>query len=273
MPAKLMSAVSLAGIATMMSVCSGERAEAQDYAPYEMECASSGYDFTTCQAPQGFWIDSARLVRQLSTAACVEGTSWGHDRRRIWVSQGCRARFALVGGVGGGAEPLDLRCGSAGYEPNYCSAEQQVLSARLVTQRSSADCLEGASWGWDAGGVWVTNGCRGDFRLNDPADLPGSVNGGGWDGDDGGSDWDRPRPRYTEAQAMAACQRVMIETAWENGDYSVQFRRNYEVERRRGWNFSGRAVLFGPDGHQRVNVACRFARGEVRELDITPAGD
>jgi hypothetical protein len=41
-----------------------------------------------------------RLVKQLSREACVEGVSWGFDRERIWVDQGCRAEFEI-----GGATP------------------------------------------------------------------------------------------------------------------------------------------------------------------------
>ena len=35
---------------------------------------------------------------------------------------------------------------------------------QLVRQLSSAACIEGRTWGQDARGVWVTDGCRGEFR-------------------------------------------------------------------------------------------------------------
>ncbi|WP_462116761.1 DUF3011 domain-containing protein, partial [Lysobacter xanthus] len=38
-----------------------------------------------------------RFVRQLSRAACIEGRSWGVDRRGVWVDGGCRAEFEVVG--------------------------------------------------------------------------------------------------------------------------------------------------------------------------------
>ena len=38
---------------------------------------------------------SVRLVRQLSSSACVQGRSWGWDRRGVWVSNGCRAQFQI----------------------------------------------------------------------------------------------------------------------------------------------------------------------------------
>ncbi|WP_313441009.1 DUF3011 domain-containing protein [Stenotrophomonas sp.] len=36
-----------------------------------------------------------RLIRQDSRSACVEGNTWGWDRRGIWVSNGCRAQFQV----------------------------------------------------------------------------------------------------------------------------------------------------------------------------------
>lgn len=36
-----------------------------------------------------------QLVRQLSSSPCIEGRSWGWDRSAVWVSEGCRAEFAV----------------------------------------------------------------------------------------------------------------------------------------------------------------------------------
>ena len=35
---------------------------------------------------------------------------------------------------------------------------------QLVRQLSNAACIEGRTWGRDARGVWVTDGCRAEFR-------------------------------------------------------------------------------------------------------------
>jgi len=40
-------------------------------------------------------VRDVRLHRQLSRSQCTEGRSWGWDRRGLWVSQGCRAEFAI----------------------------------------------------------------------------------------------------------------------------------------------------------------------------------
>ena len=37
----------------------------------------------------------ARLQRQLSNTACVEGHSWGWSRDGVWVDDGCRAEFVV----------------------------------------------------------------------------------------------------------------------------------------------------------------------------------
>ncbi len=37
----------------------------------------------------------ARMTRQMSKAPCMEGQSWGWDRDGVWVSNGCRAEFAV----------------------------------------------------------------------------------------------------------------------------------------------------------------------------------
>ena len=38
-----------------------------------------------------------RISRQLSRNDCVQGRTWGYDRRGIWVTNGCRAEF-IIGG-------------------------------------------------------------------------------------------------------------------------------------------------------------------------------
>ena len=37
----------------------------------------------------------ARLIRQTSRNACIEGRTWGWDRTGVWVDGGCRAQFQI----------------------------------------------------------------------------------------------------------------------------------------------------------------------------------
>jgi hypothetical protein len=54
----------------------------------------------TCSSDDGRrnWCDvggrrDIRFSRQISGSACVQGSTWGIDRRGIWVDRGCRAEF------------------------------------------------------------------------------------------------------------------------------------------------------------------------------------
>jgi hypothetical protein len=39
--------------------------------------------------------DRVRITRQLSHRACIQGYTWNYNDRGIWVSDGCRADFAV----------------------------------------------------------------------------------------------------------------------------------------------------------------------------------
>lgn len=120
-----------------------------------------------------------RLVRQFSKAPCSEGYSWGRDRNAIWVSRGCRAEFEVYGrghGWNGGGwnnggydngygdgYGRTFRCESENGRTRTCGVDGRGR-VQLVRQLSNAACIEGRTWGRDARGVWVTDGCRAEFR-------------------------------------------------------------------------------------------------------------
>ncbi|MGH7498617.1 MAG: DUF3011 domain-containing protein [Gemmatimonadales bacterium] len=54
-----------------------------------------------------------------------------------------------------------------------CPAGASWRGARLINQISRAPCLQGKSWGFDARGIRVDKGCRGEFNVGrGPAVLP-----------------------------------------------------------------------------------------------------
>lgn len=156
------------------------RAQAQYYDDYEevVRCESRDYRQYYCD------IDTrggVRIVNQLSDTACVEGRTWGWDRRGVWVSGGCRGEFAAAGrggygsghghGYDSGSTYGDvIRCESRGYNQIYCNADTR-RGVRLVNQLSSTACIEGQTWGADRRGVWVRGGCRGEFELGRGGDY------------------------------------------------------------------------------------------------------
>lgn len=115
-----------------------------------------------------------RLVRQDSKAPCLRGRTWGHDRRGIWVTDGCRARFEVGGGYAGrpgqgypgeGYGPLIVRCESIRNRPGFCPVRGRIESVDIRRRLSSARCTYGRDWGYTPRGIWVERGCRADFIV------------------------------------------------------------------------------------------------------------
>ncbi len=122
-----------------------------------------------------------RLIRQRSGSNCVQGRSWGFDRRGIWVDRGCRADFAISDrgygrdrdgdrnrdrdyNRGGGGNVQTFYCESGDMKRHWCS-EGLSGTVRLIRQKSKSPCIQGRTWGRDRAGVWVDNGCRADFEV------------------------------------------------------------------------------------------------------------
>ena len=95
----------------------------------------------------------------------VTATAGAHDRRydRDW--RGGEYRF---------------RCESQDSRTAYCRVDTRY-GVRLVDRLSRASCIPGRTWGWDRGGVWVTDGCRADFVAG----------GGRWADRDRDGNWGR----------------------------------------------------------------------------------
>ena len=55
-------------------------------------CSSNHGDRVYCDADTR---DGVQLVRQISGSPCRQGSTWGYDRRGIWVDRGCRADFSV----------------------------------------------------------------------------------------------------------------------------------------------------------------------------------
>ncbi|MDQ3159941.1 MAG: DUF3011 domain-containing protein [Pseudomonadota bacterium] len=148
-----------------MSAAAQSRA---DYSPSPgsgiVRCESSDGRTRECPADTS---RGMRMVRQISRASCIEGQSWGQGPGGIWVSQGCRADFA--GGYGssssgGGYGAQVLRCESNDGRRKLCPVDARS-GVELVRQLSRSPCLRNQSWGASQHGVWVSQGCRAEFRI------------------------------------------------------------------------------------------------------------
>jgi hypothetical protein len=112
-----------------------------------------------------------RLVRQRSGSPCQQGSTWGYDRRGIWVDRGCRADFVVNTGYRpgpgygpGGPGGQTITCSSDDGGRKYCPADTR-RGVQMVRQRSGSPCQQGSTWGYDRRGIWVDRGCRADFVV------------------------------------------------------------------------------------------------------------
>jgi hypothetical protein len=108
-----------------------------------------------------------RIGRQISGTPCVEGDTWGVDRRGLWVDRGCRADFVVGGGRDQGfpsSQERIVNCSSNDGRRTWCDVGRS-RDISIVRQISGTPCVEGDTWGVDRRGLWVDRGCRGNFRV------------------------------------------------------------------------------------------------------------
>ena len=58
-----------------------------------------------------------------------------------------------------------VTCSFSDHEWHLCQADTRE-GARLLKQMSAAPCVAGKTWGWDDKGIWVDQGCGGQFALD-----------------------------------------------------------------------------------------------------------
>jgi hypothetical protein len=148
------------------------------------------------------------------------------------VTQGCEAEFVRGVGRGGGDRYVRrdvIRCSSHGYQQEYCRADTRG-GVRLQRQVSSSACLRGRTWGFDGGGVWVSDGCQGDFVV-----------GNGW-GDQG--TWQpsvRVRERIVRCESIGGrTERCDVNT--RGGVRVAQQLSNSRCIRGRSWDWDRRGI-------------------------------
>ena len=152
---------------------------AQNYAGPVVRCDSHDFRDNYCPADTRAGV---RLAQQRSRAPCIEGETWGYDRRGIWVTEGCEGDFEIgLGyrssrGTGGYGPPprVDRPDGSRGgayvvcesrdFRYRHCAAPVR-RDVDLVRQLSRSECRYGRSWGYDRLGVWVDRGCAAEFVI------------------------------------------------------------------------------------------------------------
>jgi hypothetical protein len=110
-----------------------------------------------------------RLSRRLSDSSCEFGRQWGYDPNGVWVTSGCRADFSVRGNgttTAALVSPRTIACASNNERREHCDAETRFGIA-LYRQVSDSPCVLNRTWGVEPDGIWVTEGCRGEFVVGD----------------------------------------------------------------------------------------------------------
>lgn len=58
-----------------------------------------------------------------------------------------------------------VSCGSQQYRFGRCQVPGYWRGARIVRQTSDSQCIEGRTWGFSEGSIWVDRGCGGVFAA------------------------------------------------------------------------------------------------------------
>ncbi|MEO5668640.1 MAG: DUF3011 domain-containing protein [Bdellovibrionota bacterium] len=134
------------------------------YSVSDIYCKSEGMRYNECGA-QGRIVE-VQLVRQYSRAECRENRSYGYNRDRVWVDQGCEGLFRVtVENERRSVSTARVTCDSRGMRYNECLIGGNTLRVDLIRQTSSADCREGSTYGLVRDGMWVDRGCSGIFEI------------------------------------------------------------------------------------------------------------
>ncbi len=183
----------LAAAATLLLAATTGATAAQQ----TIRCESKDGQYRSCAVNTA---GGVTLSRQLSSQGCWQGDTWGYDRNRIWVTNGCRAEFrvgtassgsndgakvagALVLGAiavaaiansnkdrhddydDGYYEGREIRCESNNGRYTACGYIERRRHVEVRRQLSNQQCIYGRNWGLDGRQLWVDDGCRAVFVV------------------------------------------------------------------------------------------------------------
>ncbi|MBX3726583.1 MAG: DUF3011 domain-containing protein [Xanthomonadales bacterium] len=144
-----------------------------------------------------------------------------------------------------------IRCDARGGGRTGCPAPiGRGSEAYLVRQLSAAPCVPGRTWGWDQQGVWVSQGCSGEFAVRragggPPPRPPVPVPPGGGPGWGGPGEVVRcESDRYRYRMCPVRVGRRGVELLRQTSRTRCEFGRTWGWDRRGIWVDGGCAADF-----------------------------
>ena len=59
-----------------------------------------------------------------------------------------------------------IACESRNFQQQFCPSDRRIVHAWMIEQRSRSACVQGRTWGFQEGGIWVSAGCNGLFAVD-----------------------------------------------------------------------------------------------------------
>ncbi|XP_064597951.1 uncharacterized protein LOC135464456 [Liolophura sinensis] len=139
----------------------------------QLSCASVNNGYNMCQIP--YEIVRVDVKQPYSSSACQFASSYGRtEKGKIWVSNGCSAKFDVTFKVCHGSGDsnckvsstlMDCRANRGYSDVTECEVPFKINSVQLQNRPTAALCNMPQSYGQARNGVWVNNGCYGTFDI------------------------------------------------------------------------------------------------------------
>jgi hypothetical protein len=131
-----------------------------------ISCGRASGQLQTC-GTEGY-VDTVRIVRDLSGRTCRQRVNWDYTRRFIWTRDGCRGDFEVIyrDTSTAPAKP-DVRritCGSSSAVRMQCKVGN-ASDIRVVRNLGSGECRRGSNWQYPDRTITAGNGCRAEFEM------------------------------------------------------------------------------------------------------------
>lgn len=123
-----MNRIALLGALALLAGLSAFSGQAR--AQQTIRCESTNGQYKTCAVDTR---GGVTLSRQLSSQGCWQNDSWGYDRNRIWVTNGCRADFQVGNYQSGGSSGNNNGAAIAGV------AVAALIGAAILANKNKKD--------------------------------------------------------------------------------------------------------------------------------------
>lgn len=210
---------------------------------YTLRCESYRNKRQRCSANTD---NRVQLVRRLG-GTCIQGRTWGYDRRSIWVDRGCRAQFRYGRYGGGGYYPKPDR--DKGPSTGAIVAGVVVAGGLIALLASAANKKKQAEG--------ATAALQPETSATFPAGPPAAISA------------DLSPLPSTARPSVQTCLHEAARQIGATGGTRLSYDRLVSLEQGNGgWRFGASLTATYPDGDRTLPLYCRATPTKVIQLDF-----